>query len=563
MALLVTLLFVWKERSTSGKRRLIIKSFFIVIAVSSLALLALKPALHKSIEGKRFLITTKGFKQSQADSLKRVYKNIILKTYSPNEAVEGLHQAQDIFVLGHGIPEFDLWQFENLNVKYLPGEQLTGVTRLNYDRSLTLGQSLEVHLEYLNAKSNTQLVLEDAAERNLDSVALTNATTQTHKLNGDLKSAGNYVLYLTEKDSLGHVLNKNPLPIKVEDQQKMRILIYNSYPTFEMKYLKNFLAELEHEVVVKNRITQNRFKSEFFNTQKLNINRLNPKLIQSFDIAIFDAEALSSLSLNEKSSLESSVRNHGLGLLIIDEAKILNSLGRFSVLSTQAVAVKEVILNQLQDVKLERQNYKFKDEFGLEHIHTSASEVISGYKRLGQGRIGGTLLENTWQLQLQGKQALYQQIWTSILDAVSKRQQDNLYWQTDTTIPIVDEPYLLKLKASLDQPKLRDAKKRLIPFQQDLTISDLWKAKLFPSTEGWNRLQLEQDSTAIFEYYVHAAEDWKTLQAYQTQNANQTFFKSNNQDSGQLVKANVAISPLWFFGLFLLGMAGLWLEPKL
>ncbi|HSI70662.1 MAG TPA: hypothetical protein VK941_10545, partial [Gillisia sp.] len=88
----------------------------------------------------------------------------------------------------------------------------------------------------------------------------------------------------------------------------------------------------------------------------------------------------------------------------------------------------------------------------------------------------------------------------------------------------------------------------------------LWKGTTWPQQEGWNSISL--DTTCFLDYYVAGERDWTSLSSVKTKEANQRFFEiSDSIENGQYPLEPV--NPLWFYGLFLLCMGGLWLEPKL
>lgn len=555
--------FIWKERAFSGNKGFTLKIVLIFLAVSSLALLALKPALLKEVKEGRVVITTYNFKQSQLDSLKKAYRNLKVIDYNNDESLLGLSNSEEIFVLGSGIPTYDLWSLKNIPVTYLPGQELSGIIKLNYKQENNVGNQLDVKGIFANPRSKNRLVLEDAGGTALDSLIFDSEEKEHFQLSTHLKVSGNFVFSIVEKDSLGEVLNRNTLPVKINESKTPRILILNAFPTFEIKYLKNFLADLGHEVVVKNRITTGRYKFEFFNTEQKNLRSLNFSNLEGFDLVILDAEFLKNLSNSERNALLKSIKSSGLGLLILGEAKALNNLGDFSVFTPQSVSTLEVGFDKLKTVRLAIQPYRLKQEFGLEEIHTSNASIFSAYKRLGQGRIGTTMLKDTWQLLLDGKQDVYQQIWSEIIEQVSKRESILASFSPIDKFAVKDEPFTFEIRTSLENPRIFDQNDRLIPLKQDLNASETWSGVTYPLSLGWQQLNMEQDSTLSYEYYVHQSESWKSLRYFKTQQANLKFFKETISGNKDISQVYVAIHPFWFFGIFLLSMASLWLMPKL
>lgn len=532
------------------------------MAISSLVFIALKPAIYKEVREGNVLILTEDFKQDQLDSLKKVYRKIKIVDYRNDEILPELKTSKQIFVLGRGISDSDLYQFEDLPVTYLSGDTLAGIVKRNYNHQSRVGNNLIVQGRFLKPKFGSQLILEDAGGTGIDSLVFTSEEKENFNLQTELKVFGNYVFNIAEKDSLGKVLSRDALPVKVANEEVLRILILNSYPTFEIKYLKNFLAESGHEVVVKNRITAGRFKFEFFNTENTRLGSLNEETLKDFDLLISDSGTLRNLSSSETSALQNSIRETGLGLFILGEANTLNSLGDFSVFELERVSGTETEIDNLPEVSIAKQPFQLKEAIGLEEIHSSNSSILSGYKRIGQGRIGTTLLENTWQLQLEGRQEAYQQIWSQLVEQISKRTSVAASWEARTDFAFKDRAFEFKLRTSVENPRVRDENEHLIPLKQDLNNSELWTGKTYPQKTGWQKLKIEQDSTSVFNYFVHNAEDWQALQSYRTSEENKRFFQQEIVEE-KSVKMPIAVNPLWFFGIFLISMGGLWLEPKL
>ena len=560
--LILLLFFVWKEWSQAGKRRFVLKISLIILAISSLAFIALKPAIYEEVREENVLILTADFKQDQLDSLKKVYRKIKIVDYRKEEILPELKTSKQIFVLGRGISDFDLYQFDDLPVTYLPGDTLAGIVKLNYNHESRVGNSLRVQGRFLKPKSGSQLILEDAGGTGIDSLVFTSEKNKNFSLETELKVFGNYVFNITEKDSLGEVLSRNTLPIRIAKEEALRVLILNSYPTFEIKYLKNFLAESGHELVVKNRITAGRFKFEFFNTENTRLGSLNEKKLEDFDLLISDAGALRNLSSSETSALQNSIRETGLGLFMLGEANTLNSLGDFSVFELERVSGTETEIDNLPEISIAKQPFQLKEAVGLENIHSSNSGILSGYKRLGQGRVGTTLLENTWQLQLEGRQEAYQQIWSQLVEQISKRTSVTASWEAKTDFAFKDQALEFQLRTSVENPRVLDENDYLIPLKQDLNNQELWSGKTYPQKTGWQELNIEHDSTSVFNYFVHKAEDWQALQSYRISQQNNRFFQQEILEE-ESVKMPIAINPLWFFGIFLISIGGLWLDPNL
>lgn len=93
-------------------------------------------------------------------------------------------------------------------------------------------------------------------------------------------------------------------------------MILNGFPTFESKYLKNYLAETGHRVVVKNQLTAARYKYEYFNITSKPVIDITKEKLTLFDLLIIDSKSLKNLSNRERTTLKNVVKESGMGILI-------------------------------------------------------------------------------------------------------------------------------------------------------------------------------------------------------------------------------------------------------
>lgn len=560
-AIFLLLVFIWKEWTQSGNRKFVLKLILIAVAIGSLVLIALKPAFPVENNGGEIILLTEGYSEEQLDSLKQELKGLKVVEYSPDQLIpKEVKSSEKIYLLGNGIKEYDLWQLEKAPAVHLGGLAPKGITRLKYLGERTIGDKLELEGVYSKAEEGIKLILEGPGGASLDSVSFNSEGEQKFQLAADLKVAGKYLYSLVEKDSLGKILRSDPVPVKVVEQENLRILIVNSFPTFETKYLKNFLAEAGHELVVKNKITRNRFKYEYFNTSSVPIGNLSEDVLAGFDLLLIDATSLRSLSGTELDVLENSIKKQGLGLIVQANEAYFRSGGDLDVLNFSGLQGNEVISSEWPDAKLSRASYIFEKDFALQPIHQFDGNIYSAYKRLGQGRIGTTVFNDTWQLVLDGKTKVYRELWTELFENISKRQSKSAEWEQESMIAYKNEPFNFRLSTEVAEPKIQSGTGSLIPLMQDIDFPSLWKGRTWPRETGWNTLRL--DTLDTYKFYINDQSHWQSMTATNTIAANRKFFE-REFTLGQGQKPLKPVDPLWFFGLFLICIGGLWLEPKL
>lgn len=559
-AILVLALFLWKEWAQNRKHRFVLKAVLSFLAVAALALIALKPALPAEDSTGKMVLLTEGYQSEKLDSLKKENRRLIEFNYTPGVPLaEELSAAEEVFVLGHGIKKFDLWQLDGVPAVFLGGNPAEGVVKLNYEQEQSVGEHLVLKGLYKNPTSGNHLFLQGPGGTALDSVTLIDEGEQGFQLSSELKVAGRFVYSLGEKDSLGEILSSDPVPVKVAEKNNLKILVVNSFPTFETKYLKNFLSEAGHELVVRSQITRGRFKYEYFNTDRIAINNLSETTLEPFDLLIIDAATLRTLPGSQITAIETSVRTTGLGLFTQADDAFFNSTGKLYPLEFDRVSATEITASQWPGIKLTTFPYQIRNDFALQPIHSSGNSLASAYKRMGQGRIGTTVFSNTWQLVLDGKNDVYKEIWSQVVEQISKKLNPAAEWQQEAMVVYKDEPFDFVVRTIISEPYLT-SNSGYIPLIQHPDFPAVWFGTYWPRESGWN--SMEQGTTATFHYYVAEASHWNALAAFKTQLANQIYFQSPNA-AGKGHKPLEPLNPLWFYLIFLLCIGGLWLEPKL
>jgi hypothetical protein len=295
-ALILWLVFAWKEWQQINKSKLYLKLVLALIAITSLALIILKPLVVSNLTNYDVVLLAKGYNLERLDSLKKVKKKIQVQSYKINEVFINPNKTpSSIYILGEGIAPFDFYQMDSLNVSYLGTHSPSGIVKLNFEQEQVVGNHITIEGLYANAEKGKRLVLESPAKTSLDSVVFSTDSTQTFKLSTQLNIIGNYEYNIVEKDSLGSIISSNPIGVRVNSENTLSILIINGFPAFETKYLKNYLAEKGHEVVVRSQVTRGKFKYEYFNKTTKPPVDFSEKSIQNYDLVIIDSQSFRSL----------------------------------------------------------------------------------------------------------------------------------------------------------------------------------------------------------------------------------------------------------------------------
>jgi len=556
-------IFIWKEWEQKGERRFWVKIVAAFLGLMALALLILKPAVPKKITGGWGIVLTKEYDSEKLDSLKAKYKRIKTETYAPGKTLSLTDQIDSLFVLGQGVQPNDFWQLENKKITFLDADAMPGWTGIHYKKRLAIGDALDVKAVYNQPTSNHQVVLMDNGGNALDSIVFGEDAEQLFAFSTYPKASGRFVYSLVEKDQDGNQVSEEPLPFIVVEKEPMNVLIINDFPTFETKYLKNFLAENGHQVLVRSQLTKNRFKFEYFNRAAKPISRFSQETLKDFDLIVIDADSYADLGNSSRNALNVSIREHGVGLFVQPNASYFKRSGQRSVLKFKGDSQKQFTFGE-PPVSLEKYPFAFDGGFPTQPIKLDSVEVAA-YAPMVNGKIATTLMMNSYQLLLEGHKGLYSQLWTRILNVVSRKKEVKAKWEEISETPRVDVPFQFKLRTPLKKPRItyEDA---LIPLIQDEQIPTLWHGVAYPRISGWNRFESHTDSLVGHHFYVFDTTMRQFIASQKTKEANLLQFGTNNVGDVHIVsnaKKTEPISTIWFFVVFVLCMGWLWLEPKL
>jgi len=554
--------YIFKEWKAPNKGRFILNSLIALVSILSLALLILEPTKEVELQHKQGLLLTDGFSKKQQDSLEGNYKGIQVLEYNSKKSIRSaLDSLTNLIIIGNGVEPYDFYAFDSLPTTYIPNKIQSGITQLDFTKQIVLGDDLQVKGKISKPIEGSFLILQDSRGNGLDSIGFKENSTNDFMLKSVPKVSGDFVFLLTEKDSVGKVLKSNPLPITIQEKEKVNILIVNTFPTFETKYLKNFLADAGYEVTVRSQLTKGKYKFEYFNTKASPVYQFTKESLNTYEVVIADAETYFNFGTSVKHRFENSIRENGLGLLIQPSDWLFNLGANTSYFTFKRDGINEIQLPNT-NITLEKYPFKFTKDFATNVIRINGTTDLSFYKQMGLGRVATTTMLNSYQLLLHGKDQVYKNIWTQILDNVVKQKEQSVQWQSLTEIPKVDGPFSFVLRTGLEELSIVHTDKNRVSLLQNSTVPFKYTGTTYPTKKRWNTLKVESDSTPKFSYYVYGSDDWKSLSAFKNRAANTKHFSAEVKENRAVV-INSPMSPILFYILFLLGVGWLWLSPKI
>jgi len=561
-ALLLLALFTYKEWRDVQGNGLFLRLLLAVCAIGALLALVLKPTIRQELEQFKALVLTPGYNSRVADSLQKAHPGIRTLEYQPGQLLQPNPSFTSAIVLGHGLAPYDLWQLEGRQVTFLPAESPAGISRLNPTPEGVLGRKVSIKGVYNNPVEGHRILLRDPGGNPRDSAVMPGGSQWPFRLESVPKAPGNLTYLLEEQDSSGQVVRTDPVPLRIRRPSPMRILILNTFPTFETRYLKNLLAEKGNEVVVRSQLTRGAYKFEYLNRKAQPVYQLSGENLQEFDLLISDAPSYQGLGASSRAALRKSIEETGLGLLIQADARYLGLPEDQAYFGFRPDGRTTWDAGYDKGLVLEKYPYAFSMDFPIQPIVLPNGKQVGAYRPMGEGKVVTTLLKDTYQWVLQGKAEAYRELWTVLLSQAAAENKAPIAWEARTGLPRQDEPFEFRIRGTLPDQEVKNERGLRLPLKQDLWNPTLWKGRDYPERSGWNHLRFASDSLPDFPYYVYGEGDWEVLGIESTLHDNRRFFHGIPEPD-VISEGLVPVSPIWFYALFLASMGWLWLGPRL
>jgi len=580
------------------KLRLVMNS----LASLSLFLMVLQPQWKSTAKQAGAVLITPGAKISQLDSLSKeqewsyLFSMVNDKKWKLNYPAilqipdvgyldRYFPEVKRLHVVGHGLLEYDWNELKNLEVIPHFTNTTSGIQQVEWPGEIPLGQSLSVNGILTGLISKSKWLYLAGPEGVVDSIALNFSKGKSvFTLQAKPKDTGKHLYKIFTKQKYNPLIEEE-IPVIVVKPNPLKILVLQSSPKFETKYLKSWLAEQGYSIVIRSGISKERFRYDIVNHKKLKLQRINSTILNDFDLTLVDGNTLDALSTTEANQLYTAVEN-GLGLLLMPDDLILESknpqLSRSAFLSKFRFKEFEDLDIRFVKPKLAKyqpdhfsdissEPFEIENQFGLiPMVKDRMDRWLSARVYSGEGKVGISLVKSTYHWLLSGKKDHYSDYWSYMLTSLSRRDDRSDTWILPSNLPLLkNQPIQIKLLTKNMNPigsvTSEDNPKDKIHLKQDLFEKSLWTGTYWPKKAGWHFVSTSSEKGSWF--YVNEDNAW--LSRRQGQKINETRLRSTFNpriDETQDVtnsKKTQAISSVWFFLVFLLSTSYLWIERKI
>ncbi len=601
-ALLLLVGWFYTFKSPKNTWRKVLQLILHSLAVVSLVLLGLQPQTSYYTPTHEIVLLTSA---PHPDTLTNVLKNLpdntpiyafndtrirlknkTIKTIPNLAALSTDKNIARIQLLGNGLPQKDLHLLHNFKVEAHLNPPPQGISALNWQRHLQVGDELVVQGTYRNTNINNpnetiKLRLNGAAGL-IDSITIKQKGLVPFTLKTKIKQAGKWVFQV---EDLSNKTDK-AIPFTAYQTDKDKILIISSQPVFELKFLKNWLAKQNYGVTIQNTISKDKHKTEFLNMPSSDINALNQSLFRQYQLLIITQSSLYRLSSAEQAALAKTMRQNGMSVLVLLTDEFLLSPPKDNALIKQfsyernSSSTKK-ISPQWQggslSIAIEPSKFVINTKrFGVQSfIDTPSGKSLAAYKYQGLGKLGVSLVRKSQLWVLTGNKTAYSDFWQHSLQSLLTNYAPSNNWRMEPTLPYVHQPVKVQWLGNADKNNveinwlnLNNKTEITLPLAANPKQA-AYESRFWPTATGWHQLSCSEEKQP-YTFYVFDEKNWECINSSKRISQTQRYLNANNHTNQATINKQHTTSKnyknlplMWFYLAFLTSIALLWIENKI
>ncbi|HEU4699091.1 MAG TPA: hypothetical protein VFS40_07925 [Gemmatimonadales bacterium] len=525
----------WRRRARWRRTRALAAG----AATLALAVLGLAPARRVAAPGGRLLLVTAG---AERDAVRRLADSLGVRrvAYLPDAAAAAPAGARPLAdarllrarhpdvatldVAGWG-PEPAAWPaLAGLAVRLHPAPLPAGVTAVVAPTMVPFGEAVTLRGAVMPGARAGWIRLEGDAGA-VDS-ARVDAAQRSFALHARPRAAGPGRWILRGDTALG--MPAETLGVDVDSIRAPRVLVVESAPSFETRFLAQWLARQGGTLAVRTRVTRDVWRTEFRNRPRRALTPLTPALLGEFDVVVTDGRVLAALAAPERAALHSAIADSGRGLLVRADSATVGPADFFRaarVLPARSAdgggdaLVRPIWTGRATAPRtpVAAAPWTLQPGFGAAALVRAAPPgaraalVVAAPRGAGWVALDAVATPSRWALA--GEPEAFAGYWSHVLGAIAAGGGRGA-WRVEPGVPLVDQPVVLTLATRDSAPLglvLGPAGARdTIFLARDPLESTRWRGTWWPRAAGWHALT---GGGARLNVLVGAREAWPARRA--------------------------------------------------
>jgi len=574
LCLVLLIFLLWKEWTRSNRAFLTARLAATIIAVLCLYLLANPPSYTRKVEqaDNQLIILTDGYEQDSVRALSGFEKMPLYDLREEQSKANGNPGMDEMFmrhpgvhimhVFGYGLRGHQLEQLKAHSVIFHPSRPPAGFSRLQYKKELEQGEWLQIQGSFIHRDSGRVNIFLSHFGMKLDSAWMVDGVFQLKAIPPQVGRATYSLIAMKGKDTL----EKQILPVVVNERKIFRVLMIGSAPGFESRFLKDWLVRKGYQVVSRTRVSKNVYSKEFVNEDRVAIERITDAVLRATDLVLADQAALASLSAFELAVIRQSIVANGMGMMYWADDEGQDVFGRrISKMPGGEQQKLNLLLSDstgLKTLGTENQFYIPAMSSARALVRARDGKIYASVSQEGKGRVVLSTVNYSYKWILSGNNAEYDRYWTSLLSHTLGRSAAEK-WVIAPELGFVHEPFKLAVETPASQPAVVIDEQQ-IALENDPVDPTRWRGSYWPGRAGWHALGKSDDNPAWF--YVFNQGAWRPLMMSTRIRENMEFVLSLKVKPSVLIKQESEENkqvPLIIYGLLFMIAAGfLWFENK-
>ena len=577
---------------------------------------------------------------------------------SPSLLAHAIGDMSELVVLGDGLSPAQ-WQTlflatnnwgtpENskMGVTFMPSPETLGIVNISWQKQLQIGQALHIS-GALSGRSDSEASEDDAAPSGVKAYILQLVSPsgeieqeislkrgEVFSLVTHPKAAGQwrYPLRLRDKTT-DTLLEENYITVSVTQNDSLgaplstaqintspRSAIWQSAPSFETKYIKDWISASGSAVTITTQISQDAYLRQYINQPTPDANSTgqtqqddhfySAETLAGIDILFMDGRSLVNLSKDQALRLQQAVES-GLGLflfadsnLVLEETKDITKRLKLPALREDKQAADEFSIvypkqfapraTQAEpastDLTLSIGAFRFDDEEAETLLKASNGRALVKQHSLGLGQVAITLLPRTYEWKLNQTNGEYERLWHYLIKHIA-RNSDAIYWlkenasrlvfernQVDACLRIGIRHKDVQVSIEYAQGQSNELTQQPLMLNQRKDQPNIACAHYWPESTGWYRIlaSTQQDSqpnstkiergvsnaiTAQEYRYVYSPDSWLAAQQAVKHWASHAVANSSAKTNSR--PRDVTLNKGAPFAMLVLLLSALWLIRRL
>ncbi|MBS0657894.1 MAG: hypothetical protein JSR82_06560 [Verrucomicrobia bacterium] len=375
-------------------------------------------------------------------------------------------------------------------------------------------------------------------------------------------------------------LAREPLGIPVVAPLLPRVLALTQAPQLDLARLQAWYAELGGEFALQTLLSRQRTRASAVGGAAADFAELNASVLDGFDVVLLDPARLAALAGAERAALDAAVRERGLGLLLLGPASAAEALAPWKTEPLPPVETgpaERLVRPRWADRALAGQTplpawpLQLSLAPAQRPLLTDVQDrPLAAMQAHGRGRLGLTLVRETWRWPQANEPAAFADYWSGVLQRLARPRPMPPHWAVEG-LPAVGQPVVLtwhgvdstpprapRVESPVDAPAIE-----LAP-AQDQQDPTRWTSVYWPAAEGWHRVTAGEHAVAR-DFHVTAPSSWSGVRALQRLDTTRQLAAASSDSAAAIPAepASRAVPTGWLIALLFSALSFLWIEARL